>query len=344
MLSRIPLDFDTALDTFVSVVTESFLLNMKMLGFIPLCFFTSLSPLLIRCFKLVPPVVMLMLVVFVAKCAPQLFQRLFRKLPTEGICFLVLVSFWSLATTCIEIITPVYLSGIDEARVYFSPDLVYFHAGQHIALCIIAIAILIILGCVIVVLSVSPFIPTFHHLKPLLDEFQSCYMDNCRWYGGVYLISWIILEVLSIIRSHDYLIFQTVLAILTVVHFSVQPYCRKWLNITDGFLLVSLNFTTSLTLGSDLITERVVLVYLSILIPLTYIVLGVIAILLDRCGMLSKMRKLTLAQLKVWKKRHQIHTIQDPGTIPYMKQRVEPLDRDSLIGILQEEEYGTFGN
>ena len=71
MLSRIPLDFDTALDTFVSVVTESFLLNMKMLGFIPLCFFfTSLSPLLIRCFKLVPPVVMLMLVVFVAKCAP----------------------------------------------------------------------------------------------------------------------------------------------------------------------------------------------------------------------------------------------------------------------------------
>ena len=118
----------------MSVVTENFLLNMKMLGFIPLCFFTSLSLLLIRCFKLVPPVVMLMLVVFVAKCAPRLFQHLFRKLPTEGICFLVLVSFWSLATTCIEIITPVYLSGIDEARVYFSPDLVYFHAVQHIAL------------------------------------------------------------------------------------------------------------------------------------------------------------------------------------------------------------------
>ena len=123
-------------------------------------------------------------------------------------------------------------------------------------------------------------------------------MDNCRWYGGVYLISWIILEVLSIIRSHDYLIFQTVLAILTVVHFSAQPYCRKWLNITDGFLLVSLNFTTSLTLGSDLITERVVLVYLSILIPLTYIVLGVVAILLDCCGMLSKMRKLSLLNLR----------------------------------------------
>lgn len=337
VLNRIPLDLSAPLSIFVSVVTESFLLNMKVLGFIPWCFF-DLPPFPIKCLKLIPPTVLLILVAFIAKCAPRLFQRFFRKLPTEGICLLTLISFWSLATTCIEIITPVHLPGIHNARVYFSPDLMYFHTVEHIALCVVAFIILIVFGCVTVVLMISPFVSTFHRLKPLLDEFQSCYKDNCRWYGGVYFVSWIILEVFLILS--DYLIFQTLLVVLTVAHFSIQPYIRKWLNITDGVLLVSLVFTTSLSLANTTGREGIVLMCLSILAPLTYIAFGVVAILLIRCGVISRMKQL----VQSWKnKRRCVHnvtnSIQDPA-IPYTTSVT--LDRDSLIGILQEEEYGTF--
>ena len=76
----------------------------------------------------------------------------------------------------------------------------------------------------------------FHGLKPLLDELQSCYKDKYQWYSVVYV--WIAIQVFL----YWYIIFQTV----TLAHYQVQPYKKKWLNMTDTCLLFNLVFLTAL--------------------------------------------------------------------------------------------------
>ena len=99
----------------------------------------------------------------------------------------------------------------------------------HILLWIVAVVILFVLGCITIFLMISPFkIPFSHHLKALLDEFQSCYKDGYRWYSSVYFTVWMILEGLLI--NSETLAVQTVLVAITVVHVILQPYCRRWLN------------------------------------------------------------------------------------------------------------------
>lgn len=333
VLNRIPLDVSAPMSVFISVVTEGVLLNMKVLGFIPLCFF-NISPLYIRCFKLLPPLVILLLVLFIAKCAPRLFQRLFRKLPTEGICSLIVISFWSLASTSIEIITPVYLSQVTGARVYFSPDLAYLSTGGHIAVWIVATLILIMLCGVTILLMISPFVSTFHRIKPILDEFQSCYKDQYRWYGGVYFVSWIVLQALLIVP--DYLIFQTLLLMLTVAQISILPYCRRWLNIMNTVLLIGLLFTSSLTLAADNSNEKTVLVYLSVLVPLVYLAVGTLVIVLIRVGVVSRIKRHLVS---LWREMRRRTTTQAPQRSRVREiQCYVPEEREPLIGMLQDDE------
>lgn len=188
-----------------------------------------------------------------------------------------------MASTSVQIITPVYFSGIDGVRVHLKPDLSYLH-GDHIPLWIIAVIVLFSLLIVTIGLILSPFL-NLHRIKPLLDEFQSCYKDNFRWYGGVYFCTWIVLQALML--TSNYLIFQTFIIVLAAVHFLIQPYSRRWLNLVDGFLLISLNITTSLsaqdTNNIDLNDEnsakkKAVFVYISVIIPLSLIAIGTLGL------------------------------------------------------------------
>ena len=331
VLNRMPLNISGSITILISTVTDSVLLNMRVLGFIPLCFFRGVSPMYIRCLKLLPPLVVLLLVLFVAKCAPRLFQRLFRKLPTEGICSLIVISFWSLASTSVEIVTPVHLSGIGY-RVYFSPDLVYLKTGGHIIVWTVATIILMFLCGVTIVLMVSPFISTLHRIKPLLDELQSCYKDQYRWYGGVYFVSWIVLQALLIVL--DYLVFQTLIMMLTVAQISLLPYCRRWLNIMNTILLVSLLFTSSLVLVDDNGKEKTVLVHLSVLIPLLYLAVGTVTLVLVRIGVLHRIKQYFVS---LWRKRRQRRTTSQGLRSPVVReiQCYAPNEREPLIAVLQ---------
>ena len=198
-------------------------------------------------------------------------------------CVLVLVLFWSLASTSISVITPVYLSGVEGARVHLQPDVAYLR-GDHIPLWIISVIILLMLYSIVFVLIFSRFLK-LHRLKPILDEFQSCYKDSYRWYGGVYFIMWTILQVLVI--SSNYELFQTVIIVLTVTHCLLQPYCKKWLNAMDGLFLGSLSISSCLLSDSGTMVN-VVLVYISVMVPLCVISLGILSIVMVRFGIMVK--------------------------------------------------------
>ena len=265
----------------------TFLLQLDVLGFIPWCFFPSVNLLYAKYFELLAPMVVgivLLLTVYLAKCVPRLF-RYFQKSPIQGICILITISFWSLASTSIQVVTPIHLLGLNGTRVNLQPDLLYLHGG-HIILWIVSMVILLLLLGLIIILIASPFLPiNYNCIKPILDEFQSCYRDNIRWYGGVYFCYWIILQVV-IITSND-VIFQTLLVILTITHCLIQPYSQKWLNVIDGTFLGCLTIISSLiaydTNPSDR-TKRDIIIYIFTILPLAFITVGVVWILLIKLG------------------------------------------------------------
>ena len=261
--------YSTYTYTIISSFAAILLLKLKFLGYIPWCFFPSVSLLTSKWFELIGPsvvAVVLLLTVYLARCSPKLLEH-FQKSPLQAMCVLLLVLFWSLAST---VITPMYLSGIERARVHLQPDVAYL-TGDHIPLWIIF------------VLTFSRFL-NLHRLKPILDEFQSCYKDSYWWYGGVYFIMWTILQVLVI--SSNYELFQTVITVLTVTHCRLlQPYCKKWLNVMGRLFLGSLSISSCLLSNSGTMVN-VVLVYLSVIVPLCVISLGIVSIVIVRFGSL----------------------------------------------------------
>ena len=285
VLNLIPFTSYNTLNTIVSFYVSTFLLKLEILGYMPWCLFRSVSLLTSKWFELIAPsvvAVVLLLTVYLARCSPKLVGRI-QQSPLQAMCLLMCVLFWSLASTAISIITPVHLSGVEGARVHLQPDLPYL-SGGHIPLWIISVMILLILYSIVFVLTCtfSRFL-NLHRLKPVLDEFQSCYRDSYRWYGGVYFIMWTVLQIL--ILTSNYQLFHMSVIILTVTHCLLQPYCMKWLNMIDGFLLGSLSITSSLVLvdaTTYMSKSAKVIVYMSVILPLCFISLGVVSIVLVR--------------------------------------------------------------
>ena len=135
VLNLIPLTSYSTLNTIISSFAGTLLLKLKFLGYIPWCFFSSVSLLTSKWFELIGPsvvAVVLLLTVYLARCSPKLLEH-FQKSPLQAMCVLVLVLFWSLASTSISVITPVYLSGVEGPRVHLQPDIAYLR-GDHIPL------------------------------------------------------------------------------------------------------------------------------------------------------------------------------------------------------------------
>ena len=287
ILNLIPLSSYPTLNTIVSSFVATFLLKFEILGYIPWCFFDTVSLLTSKWFELIAPsvvAVVLLLTVYLARCSPKLVRHI-QQSPLQAMCLLTFTLFWSLASTAISIITPVFVqvSQVEETRVHLQPDLPYL-SGGHIPLWIVSVTILLVLYSIVIVLTFSRFL-NFHRLKPVFDEFQSCYRDSYRWYGGVYFMVWTILFIMVLTSSYQ--LFQTSVIALTVTHYLLQPYCKKWLNMMDGVLFGCLSATSSLVLEdvssqeySSSNTMTKVLVYMSVMGPLCSISLGVVSIVL----------------------------------------------------------------
>ena len=184
------------------------------------------------------------------------------------------------------------------------------------------------------VLAILVILSQCYHMKPLLDELQSCYHDKYRCYGAVYVCTWITIQV----SSYWYVVFQTVILAVTLAHCLVQPYKKKWLNVSDTCLLLDLLFLTALlseqnqSLSPSLIIKELI-IYLLVLIPLCFISVGLICTITIGIGGLVKRfynwckTKCTTRQDNIQLANSQIDSVNDI---------INDCEREPFIHILQE--------
>ena len=176
----------------------------------------------------------------------------------RSICIILILTYTSIADTSLQLLRQLKFSDVNELYVYLSPDIKYF-SGRHIIYVIIAILfeLVIVVGLPIILLF-EPYVNrciNFTRIKPILDQFQGCYRDKCRWFAAVYLLSrQAILIIMTIHFANGYTavyLLITVCLIIALLHYHVQPY--KSTALTDMMDLFFSRCTSSVTAdGSSL--------------------------------------------------------------------------------------------
>ena len=272
------------LEFTISIFQSALLLNLEVFGKIPWCFFSNINPLLNYSLHFLGPfiiAVVLLSTVLLARYYPRQFLSI-QSSPVQAICLLILLSFWSVSDTCIQLLKPTTtLSGVTGWRVALQPNTQYLKDPYHIVTWIISTVLLVfLLVPFILLLFLSPLLRrkiNLTRIQPLLDAFQSCYDDKFRWYSGVYLLSWILLNI-----NMPYYVMEIILVAISTLHFMIQPYKYRWLNIVDTLLLADLNLFVSLTSvdsSNSIHKETVPISYILVVLPLTYITIGVVWII-----------------------------------------------------------------
>ena len=312
----------------VSIFQSVLLLNLEVFGQIPWCFFSYINPLLNYSLHFLGPfiiAVVLLSTVFLARYYPRQFLSL-QSSPVQAICLLILLSFWSVSDTCIQLLKPTTtLSGVKGWRVALQPNIQYLKDPYHIVTWIISTVLLIFLLVPFILLS--PLLRRKFNLtriQPLLDAFQSCYDDKFRWYSGVYLLSWIILNI-----NMPYYVMEIILVAVGTLHFMIHPYKYRWLNIVDTLLLADLNLFVSLTSDdspNSIHKETVPISYILVVLPLTYITIGGVWIIIV---IIIKWYKCKMCTGKNTNKEEMVNLLEDEEE----EAVVDSGDRDIHIGV-----------
>ena len=196
------------------------------------------------------------------------------------ICFLLLLSYTSVATTSLLLMRPLTFIDVNKVYTYLSPDIEYFH-GRHLVYTIVAVmfAIVIVIGFPLLLLF-EPFLNSkvnFVKIKPLLDQFQGCYKDKYRCFAGYYMVCRLVIILLVIVKVSDdftnqYLLISSC-TLMALIHALVRPYVSTFHNIFDGIILYLITIISGLSLVefADDYDETFVLVvtYSIIIFPLT---------------------------------------------------------------------------
>ena len=315
----------------VSIFQSVLLLNLEVFGKIPWCFFSNINPILNYSLHFLGPfiiAVVLLSTVLLARYYPRQFLSL-QSSPVQAICLLILLSFWSVSDTCIQLLKPTTtLNGVKVWRVALQPNIQYLKDPYHIVTWIISTVLLIfLLVPFILLLFMSPLLRRKFNLtriQPLLDAFQSCYDDKFRWYSGVYLLSWIILNI-----NMPYYVMEIILVAVGTLHFMIQPYKYQWLNIVDTLLLVDLNMLSSLTSvdsPNSIHKETVPISYILVVLPLTYITFGGVWII---SVIIIKWCKSKMFTLKNTNAEEMVNLLEDEDE----EEVVDSGDRDIHIGV-----------
>ena len=199
----------------------------------------------------------------------------------------LLLSYTSLASTSLQLLTPLTFKDVNKVRTYSSPDIKYF-TSRHLIYGIVAILfeVIIVIGLPLFLL-LEPFLThltqriNLVRIKPLLDEFQDSYKGKYRWFASYYLICRQVIFLIIYVGNGDYykMLFylQAACIIIAIIHICLQPYKKKFnlLNALDGVILLILvlvvNLNTFLFLSSAL---SIVLVVLPLVVLIFFVAIG----------------------------------------------------------------------
>ena len=267
--------------TVVNILSSVAKVTPQFLG--GFCLFKEMSGIDQQFIHYVHPVafsLILVMIIMLAKFSGRLTEFISRAI-IPIICFLLLLSYTSIATTSLLLMRPLMFEGIDKVYTYLSPDLEYFH-GRHLGYAILAIVSTI--AIVIfppTLLSLEPYLNryiNFVKVKPILDQFQGCYKDRYRSFAAYYMICRLVIITLIIANSSsDNFVIQysliAVCVIIALVHLLIRPYSQLVLNVFDGIVLHIMILVAVIPFirhydNSDS-NSATILAYILVLLPLT---------------------------------------------------------------------------
>ncbi|XP_065892258.1 uncharacterized protein [Dysidea avara] len=192
------------------------------------------------------------------------------------ICFLLLLSYTSVATTSLLLLRSLTFHNVDKVYTYLSPDIEYFH-GRHLPYVIAAIlcTLVIVVGLPLLLL-LEPFLNhriNFTRIKPLLDQFQGCYKDKYRSFAAYYMSCRLVIILIVIANSSNdnttqYLLI-TVNAVMSLIHMTIRPYTSNLLNMFDGMILQLMIVVSMLPLVDNFDQDLLLsFIFITILFPL----------------------------------------------------------------------------
>ena len=293
------LNLSDGLNDFVTISVGIVKTTPKFLG--KLCFVRGLRGIDQQAIHFIHPAILLLILytfVIIAKHSRR-FTMLISTQIIHVICLILLLAYTSIADTSLQLLRYLKFTDVNgdvnEVYTYVSPDYEYL-TGRHIIYFIIAVLLELIIVCGLpVLLLVEPFVNRwvdFTRVKPLLDQFQSCYKKEYRWFAGIYLLfRQLMIFILVIDFSDQYIklyLLIVVCLIVLLMHHMAQPYENDALNKYDAIVLhiLVLVVTLQMVAFSNGFTADALVgtAYGLFLIPVVaYIVLVVFLTLFRRC-------------------------------------------------------------
>ncbi|XP_065895736.1 uncharacterized protein [Dysidea avara] len=230
--------------TFVSIMSSIAKVAPQFLG--QLCLVSDMSGIDQQFIHYVHPLAVAIIVAVI--CVSARVSYKFSSFVSRGIihvvCFLLLLSYTSVATTSLLLLRSLSFDNVDKVYTYLSPDIEYLH-GRHLPYFILALlcTLIITIGLPFL-LIIEPFVNhkiNFIRIKPLLDQFQGCYKDKYRSFAAYHMICRLVIILIIIANpsnndtSHHLLIISN--SLLAFVHLTLRPCRSNILNLFDGFVL-----------------------------------------------------------------------------------------------------------
>ena len=261
----------SVLNTTINVISSTAKIIPQFLG--KFCFIRNMSGIDQQFIHYMHPVAVSLFIVMISVLARR--SRRLSSFISKGIihviCYLLLLSYSSVATTSLLLMRPLIFHDVDKVYTYVSPDIEYLH-GRHLAYAIVAMlfGIIIVVGLPLL-LGLEPFLNSkinFVKIKPLLDQFQGCYKDKYRCFAAYYMICRITIITIIIANSFNDFVLQysliAVCVITALIHLILKPYSNPLLNNFDGAILLLLILSSALSPFVEFIDDSDTTVFMGI--------------------------------------------------------------------------------
>ena len=230
--------------TLISIMSSITKITPQFLG--QLCLTQGMSGIDQQFIHYIHPLAVSLIVVtigYLAKNSRRLSYYIHRGI-IRFICFLLLLSYTSVATTSLLLMRPLTFHNVDKTYTYLSPEIEYFH-GRHLVYGILSVLLTIVIVISLpFLLLFEPFLNrkiNFVKIKPLLDQFQGCYKEKYHCFAAYYMICRLVIIVIIIANSPNdfiahYLIITTCIIMALLLQLC-RPYADDYLNLFDGAIL-----------------------------------------------------------------------------------------------------------
>ena len=286
-----------ALYTVINVMSSIVKIIPQFLG--QFCFITNMSGIDQQFIHYIHPFAISLFLVMITVLARR--SRRLSSFISKGIihviCCLLLLSYTSFATTSLLLMRPLIFRGVDKVYTYVSPDIEYFH-GRHLVYAIVAMLFtaLIVIGLPLL-LALEPFLNSkinFIKIKPLLDQFQGCYMDKYCSFAAYYMICRLVIIIIIMANSSNGFVFRylliTACVTMDLIHQISRPYSCNFLNVFDGTILHFLVLVSVLPLVEffDTFNSSLVLIIALTLVILPLLIFITMSLMINK----EKIKKL----------------------------------------------------